>query len=108
MARVTLLGDKLADKALVARRPADREPPSDLALYLLNLIIELAASEALDGSSGNGIHRRVLEKPDRLVHVVREDRWRKRHLGKRLRNSNDGFELTKDDNDNMRSGLSPQ
>lgn len=49
--RVALLGDKLAHEAGVARRPADREAPADIALDLLDLFVQVAPGQTLDVAS---------------------------------------------------------
>lgn len=91
--RVALARDEFLDERGVARRPADRQPPADLALDALDLLVELAPRQALDRAGRDGVHRRELEQPDRLVDVVRQDDGRERDLGDRLGDADDGLEL---------------
>lgn len=94
VARVPLLRDELAHKALIASAPADGQPAADLLLDTPHLLVERAARKAISRPSGDGIHRRELEEPDRFLDVVVLHHGRERELRERLGDADDRFELT--------------
>ena len=91
MARVPLLRDELAHEALVARAPADGQAPANLLLDAPHLLIQRTTREPVGGPSGDGVHGRELEEPDRFFDVMVLHHRRERELRERLGDADDGF-----------------
>ena len=95
MARVALLRHKLANQALVARAPADGQPPLNLLLDLVHLFIKGSSRETVCRACRDGVHSREFEQADGFLDVVVSDDGREGQFRQGFRYTDDGLELTK-------------
>jgi hypothetical protein len=95
MSGISLLSDKLADKALVRSTPAYGQATTELALNLRYFLVELTPGDAIDRSRGDGVHGGESEESNRFIDMVRVHGGRECHFRKGFGDPDNGFELSK-------------